>query len=214
MNTNVVEQQVNLFQPILGAKKRLFSARAIGSCLALTFVCLAGQSGFEFWRTGRIERSVDQIEHQEASSLQMAERVNTALRPNKTLEQLDAEARELSAGIESRGRALDIVRRGSASASSGFAARLEALARQQLDGIWLGRIVLGSGESRLAMQGGTTDRNLLPAYLSALAKEGALDGVHFDTLSMRRALPAEAPAQIVFELGAPGLKLAALGHGK
>ena len=209
-----MEQQVNLFQPILGAKRRLFSARAIGACLAVTFVWLGGLSSFESWRTGRIERSVNQIEAREASNLQLAARASSALRPTTTIPQLDAEAKKLSADIASREQALDIVRRGSVSASSGFAARLEALSRQDIEGIWLGRILLGSGESRLAIQGSTTDRNLLPKYLTALAQEYALDGVRFDTLSMRRALPTEAPAQIVFELGAPGLKMAALGHGK
>jgi hypothetical protein len=209
-----MEQQVNLFQPILGAEKRLFSARAIGACLAVMFVWLGGLSSFESWRTGRIERSVNQIEAREASNLQLAARASSALRPTATIAQLDAEAKKLSADIASRERALDIVRRGSVSASSGFAARLEALSRQDIEGIWLGRILLGSGESRLAFQGSTTDRNLLPKYLTALAQEHALDGVRFDTLSMRRALPTEAPAQIVFELGAPGLKMAALGHGK
>lgn len=209
-----MEQQVNLFQPTLGAEKHLFSARAIAACLAVMFVWFGGLSGFESWRTGRIERSVDQVEAQEASNLQLAARASSALRPAKTIPQLDAEAGKLSADIASREQALDIVRRGSVSASSGFAARLEALARQDIEGIWLGRILLGTGESRLAIQGGTTDRNLLPKYLTALAQEPALDGVRFDTLSMRRALPTEAPAQLVFELGAPGLKLAALGHSK
>jgi Tfp pilus assembly protein PilN len=178
------------------------------------FVWLGGLSSFESWRTGRIERSVNQIEAREASNLQLAARASSALRPTATIAQLDAEAKKLSADIASREQALDIVRRGSVSASSGFAARLEALSRQDIEGIWLGRILLGSGESRLAFQGSTTDRNLLPKYLTALAQEHALDGVRFDTLSMRRALPTEAPAQIVFELGAPGLKMAALGHSK
>jgi hypothetical protein len=209
-----MEQQVNLFQPILGAEKRLFSARAIGACLAIMFVWLGGLSGFESWRTGRIERSVNQVEERQASNLQLAARASAALRPATTIPQLDAEARKLSGDIASREQALDIVRGGSVSASGGFAARLEALSRQQIEGIWLGRIFLGSGESRLAIQGGTTDRNLLPRYLTALAEERALDGVSFNTLSMRRALPTEAPAQIVFELGAPGLKMAALGHSK
>jgi hypothetical protein len=209
-----MEQQVNLFQPILGAEKRLFSARTIGACLAVMFVWLGGMSAFESWRTARIERLVNQVEEREASNLRLAARASSALRPTKTIAQLDAEAKKLSADIASREQALDIVRRGSVSASSGFAARLEALSRQDIEGIWLRRILLGSGESRLAFQGSTTDRNLLPQYLTALSREHALDGVRFDTLSMRRALPTEAPAQIIFELGAPGLKMAALGHSK
>jgi hypothetical protein len=54
----------------------------------------------------------------------------------------------------------------------------------------------------------------LPAYLAALTQEPALDGVRFDKLAMRRAALSEAPAQLIFELDAPGLKLAALEHGK
>ena len=45
--------------------------------------------------------------------------------------------KELSADIAARERALDIVRLGAASPGTGFAARLEALARRQLDGLWL-----------------------------------------------------------------------------
>ena len=49
------------------------------------------------------------------------------------------------------------------------------------------------------------DARLVPAYLAALAEERSLDGVRFDTLSMRRAKAEEAPAALVFTLGAPGL---------
>ena len=209
-----MEQQVNLFQTLQGVEKRLFSARALAACLAIMVIGVGALCGFEFWRTGRIERSVDQVEEREALNIQLAGRASAALRPAMTLAELDAVAMKLSADIGARERTLDIVRRGSVSASSGFAARLEALARQQIEGIWLELIVLGSGESRLAIQGGAVDRNLLPKYLAALAQEPALDDVRFDTLSMRRALPADAPAQVVFELGATGLKLASSEHGK
>jgi Tfp pilus assembly protein PilN len=207
-------QQVNLYQPILGAEKRLFSARAIGAALTILIVCMGGLTAFGFWRTHRIERSVDQLERQEAANLALIERSSTALRPRLTLPQLDAEARSLSADIDARERALEIIRLGSVAPATGFAARLEALARGHLDGIWLSTIIVGSGEGRLAMRGATTDPDLLPAYLAALAQEPALDGVRFDKLAMRRADPGEAPAQMIFELDAPGLKLAALERGK
>ena len=207
-------QQVNLYQPILGAEKRLFSARAIGAGLAILIACMGGLTAFGSWRTHRIERSVDQLERQEAANLALVERSSTALRPGLTQPQLDAEARGLSVDIDARERALEIIRLDSAAPATGFAARLEALARGQLDGIWLTTIIVGSGDGRLAMRGATTDPDLLPAYLAALAQAPALDGVRFDKLAMRRADPGEAPAQVIFELGAPGLKLAALERGK
>jgi len=204
-----MEQQVNLYQPILGAEKRLFSASAIASGLALLAVCLAALAGFAAWRTTRIEHSVAQLEQQQSEALARAERASAALHPGASIEQLQAQARDLSADIEARERALEVVRQGTNTPATGFAARLESLARRQLDGVWLRQIVLGAGEGRLAIAGGTTDPRLVPAYLAALAEERALDGVRFDSLTMRRAKPEEAPAQLVFALGAPGLSFPA-----
>lgn len=200
-----MEQQVNLYQPILGAEKRLFSSSAIGIGLLLLAVCLGGLAGFGAWRTGRVERSVAQLEQQQANELARAEHAGAALRPKQSLAELLNQAKAMSAEIAARERALEVVRSGEATPTSSFAARLESLARRQLDGIWLRQIVVGSGEGRLALQGWTVDARLVPAYLAALAEERALDGVRFDTLAMRRAKPEESPAALVFALGAPGL---------
>jgi hypothetical protein len=204
-----MEQQVNLYQPILGAEKHLFSARAIGISLAVLAVSLGGIDGFSVWRTARFEHALALVEQQLAAQVAMNDRAGAALRPGVSLEELQARAQRLTADIAARERALDLVRVGAASPTTGFAARLEALGRRQLDGVWLHSIVLGSGEGRLAMQGATVDPRLIPIYLAALAEEHALDGVRFDTLAIRRAKPDEAPAQLLFEIGAPDLKFPA-----
>jgi hypothetical protein len=209
-----MEQQVNLYQPILGAEKRLFSARAFATCLMTLIACLAALTAFEASRTAQIEKSVTQLEQREASNIQMAARLSAVLRPALTLEQFDAKAKRLSADIDSRERALAIVRGGALSVSSGFAARLEALANRQIDGLWLSNILLDSGDARLAMQGRSTDPNLLPAFLDSLAHEPAMLGIRFGSLSMRRALLTEIPAQVVFTIGSTGLAFSATEHPK
>jgi hypothetical protein len=200
-----MEQQVNLYQPILGAEKRIFSARAIGGSLLTLGVCLGGLHAFGAWRTGRVERSVAIIERQVAAETSLRDRVNAALRPSRSIVELQAQALELTADIAARERALDLVNRDKASPATGFAARLEALGRRQIDGLWLRTIVVGSGDGLLALQGATVDRRLVPQYLAALAEEHAFDGVRFDKLAMRQARREEAPAQLMFELGASGL---------
>ncbi|HME40762.1 MAG TPA: hypothetical protein VKG63_17540 [Steroidobacteraceae bacterium] len=201
-----MEQQVNLYQPILGAEKRLFSARAIGVGLSLLALCLCGLAAFGAWRTARVEHSVALLETQQAGAIAMAERAGAALQPGRSLAELQTQAKSLSADIAARERALDLVRQGAVSPATGFAARLEALARRQVEGLWLRNIMVGSSDGRLAFQGYTVDRGLIPEYLGALAGERALAGVRFDKLAIRRAKQEEAPAQLVFELGAPGLK--------
>jgi hypothetical protein len=200
-----MEQQVNLYQPILRAEKRIFSARAIGGGLLTLGVCLGGLHAFGAWRTGRIERSVAIIERQVAAETSLRDGVSAALRPSRSIVELQAQALELTADIAARERALDLVNRDTASPATGFAARLEALGRRQIDGLWLRTIVVGSGDGLLALQGATVDRRLVPQYLAALAEEHAFDGVRFDKLAMRQATREEAPAQLMFELGASGL---------
>jgi hypothetical protein len=204
-----MEQQVNLYQPILGAEKRLFSARTIGLGLLLLAASLGSLGAFGVWRTARVERAIASLESREAAQLASVEQAGAALQPRKSLAELDAEAKGLSADIAARQRALDLVRLGAASRETGFAARLEALGRGQMDGLWLHNIVVGSGAGRLALRGDALDARLVPAYLAALADEKALAGVRFDKLALRRAKPDEAPAQLVFELGAPGLNIPA-----
>lgn len=208
MSASEVEQQVNLYQPILGAEKRLFSAHAIGLCLALLALSLAALGGYGAWRTSRIERSIAELEKRQAAELVAAERAGMALNPGKSVAELDAEAKDLAAAIAARERALAILKLGAASPATGFAARLEALGRRQIDGLWLHNVIVGSGDGRLAMRGQALDPKLVPAYLAALADDPALAGVRFDKLTMRRAKEDEAPAGLVFELGAPGLTLA------
>jgi hypothetical protein len=203
-----MEQQVNLYQPILGAEKHLFSARAIGIALGALVISLGSLAAYAGWRNARLERTLSSLEHQQAAELAMSERANATLKPAKSITELDAEAKTLSADIASRERALDIVRRGAADPVAGFAARLEALARARVEGLWLRRVLVASGDSQLAFQGATVDAQLLPSYLAALSNERAFEGANLDRLTMQAAKAEDAPAVAVFEVGAPGLKFA------
>ncbi|MBS0396453.1 MAG: hypothetical protein JSR54_17680 [Proteobacteria bacterium] len=201
-----MEQQVNLYQPILGAEKRLFSASAIALGFALLVVCLGALAGYAAWRGARVDAAVARLEREQAAQLALAERAAATLRPRESLAQLDAAATSLTAEIAARESALAVIRSGAATPGGGFAARLESLARRQVEGLWLRRIALATGDGRLAFEGASVDPGLVPAYLAALAAEPALDGTRFDRITIRRATAEEAPARTVFELGAPGLE--------
>jgi hypothetical protein len=205
-----MEQQVNLYQPILGSKKKLFSAHTIGLCLAVSVVLLAGIGAYSTWRAGRTEHLISELEQRQADQLARVENAGAAIHTGKSAAELDAEAKDLSADIAARERALELVRQGASSVENGFAARLESLARRQVDGLWLKSIVVVPGNDGLALRGETVDGRLVPAYLAAIAEEHALTGVRFERLAMHRAKKEDAPAQLAFELVAPGLALPSL----
>jgi hypothetical protein len=196
-----MEQQINLYQPILGAEKRLFSARAIAAAILVFVLCLGAISSYAGYRVRSVELSVVQIEAQEAARIEAATRNLAALRSGGSPEAIEVRAKQLAAEIEERDYALAAIRSGTADVVSGFSARLEALARAHPSGLWLNRIVLAAGDREVALTGQTTDPQLVPRYLGALASEQALDRARFDHFHMRRADASEAPASTVFEVG-------------
>lgn len=208
-----MEQQVNLYQPILGAEKRLFSAHTIGVALAVLALCLIGVAGFARWRTARIERAVVTVAQQETQALALAARANAVNQSGVSLADLDAQARHSTEEITAREYALNIVRRGSGDMHSGFAARLEAIGRRQVEGVWLTSLVMATGDSRLAFSGAATDARLISGWLASLEQESALNGAYFDKVSIKQVADA-APAAARFEIGAPGLEMAAVEGSK
>jgi len=208
-----MEQQVNLYQPILGAEKRLFSAGTIAAALLALALCLGGVAGFARWRTAHIEHAVTEVAAQEAQALARAAQASAANAPHASLAELEARARQDSDEIAAREHALNIVQQGSADARSGFAARLEAIGRRQVEGVWLTSLVIGTGEARLALSGATVDPRLIAGWLASLEDEPALNGAFFDRLSIKQVADA-APARAVFDIGAPGLDLPAQGGAK
>lgn len=197
-----MEQQVNLYQPILRAEKRLFSAAAIGAGLLVLVASLAAMSAYTAWQARRAEATVAALEQQEAARLLLMERAGNAT-GGIDESALQSELVVLANAIAARERALAAV--GASAATAGFAVGLEALGRPPMDGLWLRRIVIDPARGGLALQGATRDPELVPAYLRALRGEQALAGATFDRFELRRAGPDEEPAAVVFTVAAPGV---------
>ncbi len=181
-----MEQQVNLWQPIFRAEKRLFSARAIGSGLGLLAAALGLLAGYATWQSRRAEALVADVEKHQAARLAMIQRSAADADP-AGLQALEAEIGDLARQVEARERALRAIGQGGASPGHGFAARLDALARPALDGLWLKRIVFDPARGGLALRGATTDPKLVPADLAELRGDAALAGASFAEFRLRRA---------------------------
>jgi hypothetical protein len=198
-----MEQQVNLWQPIFRAEKRLFSARAIGSGLGLLAVALVALAGYAAFQSNRAEGLVAQVEKQEAGRLALLQRSATES-DEASRQAVETEIAGLARQVEARERALRAIGQ-SGTPANGFAARLDALARPALDGLWLKRIVFDPARGGLALRGATTDPTLVPEYLAELRGDAALAGASFADFRLRRARDEDDGAAAVFTIAAPGL---------
>jgi Tfp pilus assembly protein PilN len=198
-----MEQQINLYQPILGAGNPIFSAQMVAAAIAVFALSLTGISGFAASRVRRVEQEVAGIENQDALRTAAAGRLLATLQPEGGLEALEARLKVIAADIDEQEQVLDAVRQGAADGVTGFSARLEALGRHQPDGLWLSRIVLSTGARQLALTGAANNPELVPAYLNALASERSLASSRFDRFQLRLPQDGEPEAATIFEVGTP-----------
>ena len=115
--------------------------------------------------------------------------INTAtdeVNANETPEQLDARVKQLEAQVTERTRAVQILKSGGAGQTTGFANRMEALARRHVDGLWLDQMILSGTNGGMTLRGATIDPDVVPQYLRSLAAEPALSGTRFDDFVIER----------------------------
>jgi hypothetical protein len=167
-------QQVNLYQPIFREEQKLFSATTIGLGLAALSIGLLAFAGFAAWRVALLERQLHTV------------RTQADLRQRLAAESQGLYVEALALELERRQQALRYLASGAAGVRGGFAARVEALAREQLDGLWLTGATFTAESGRFALAGSASSPERVPEYLARLANEPALAGAKLESLEISR----------------------------
>lgn len=194
-------QQINLYQPILRREKKVFSAVTMLQVLGVIAALMAILYGFSAWQLGQLDAELAALRGQEQA---LVARVTTATRGLHTV----PESRELRQRVELarserdlKRQLLDLLesRQNGTATGGGFAAAFTGLARQDIDGLWLTRIVVDQDAAArdLALHGRAERAELVPELVQRLGGEPAFAGIRFE--HMRVFLPEDGGA-LAFEL--------------
>ncbi|HZF17103.1 MAG TPA: PilN domain-containing protein [Steroidobacteraceae bacterium] len=175
-----MRQQINLYQPIFRAERRIFSSRTIAFGVVTITVALIGLWAYGNWKVGRLEREVTRIAQQGRLQAANLATGSAALAAQANPAEIESRIKALSEELDRRARALAALRSGAGGTTEGFAPRLEALARRRIDGLWLEGISFGGAGRSMSVAGATVDSRLVPRYLEELQQEPALSGARFD----------------------------------
>jgi hypothetical protein len=190
-----MNQQINLFQPIFRQERKLLSLRTVLMALAIVSIALISIWGFSWRQVTRLAHDVDTVKHRLETQQEMVTSVSGQIAEQTTPEKVHANIKHLSALLADRSRALQLLRGGAAGSAVGFSARLEALARNRTDGLWLDHLSISGGSETtggLLLEGHALDAQLLPIYLQQLANEPDLSGARFDQVVIDRYATHEA----------------------
>lgn len=182
-----MKQQINLYQSQFHIQPNPLSPQRIGIGFSVLLVVLAVVYGLLSYSvsSGRGELARAQADQAKMAE-QMAELQKLA-GPKEKSQLLENEVQRLETERSRKMPLMDFFSAESSKNVQGFSPSLSALARQHLEGMWLQRIILADGGTRMLLEGSALQPELVPRYLGGLAKDGAFSGLEFNKFVIYRA---------------------------
>lgn len=202
-----MSQQINLFNPIFLARRKVFSARTMAGALGIVAIALTGVHGLQQLQLVALQRQSVETNNQFVATQRMLTQfaADKKTGPSKVL--IDQVSR-LETQLSAQQTLLDSFASGTLGNTEGFARYMSALARQTLTGVWLTGFAATGAEGVSVIRGRLQQPDLLPNYLRLLNREEALRGHGFAELRIHAADPRAAAADgntstaLEFTLGA------------
>ena len=206
-----MRQQINLYQPIFREQRKLFSSRVVGMALGAVLVTLTAIYAYGQWQVASLEHQLEALrKEQQANETRMAS-LGALQGARSNTKAIEDTINALTVELAVRTRALQVLQSGGAGHTTGFATRLEALARGHVDGLWLDHLILSSEGAAMSLSGATTNPALVPRYLQGLSAQPALSGARFDqfVIEGESKSPSQAKPEGVAQLPAGALRFRA-----
>jgi len=181
-----MRQQINLYQPIFSEPRKPLAASTVAMIIGLVAVCLIAFSVHATLRVNKVAARVESLRNDQTRQEAVLADATAASTARSNPAEIEARVKKLTASLNERARALHLLKSGAAGQTTGFAARLEALAKRHVDGLWIDRLVISGSNGSMSLAGATLNADIVPAYLQSLAQEPVLAGTRFDEFSIER----------------------------
>lgn len=191
-------QQINLYQAKFRKPRKPLSAKEASLGLLLIIALVLSYGGLSWQRNDQLAKEAHAVDRQVEEQKTKVDRLAQELNERKKDAQLDAAVQRAEQQVVATREVMQLINGGSIGVPGGYSEQLRALARQALYGIWLTGFTLAANADENLIRGRTLDAELVPVYLHRLNEEAALQGQHYDSLTISTPaadLPASpAPA--------------------
>lgn len=193
----MMNQQINLHQPIFRKQRALFSSQIVLRICAIWAVALGLVYGLSLWSGRSLAREHAQLVGQrDDAQVRLQELTATQMETGQS-QQLETELERLQNERAQKDSVLRVLARGELGSTVGFAPQLDALADRRLAGVWLTHIGLMEGGREISLRGEASREDLLPRFLERLAGGEGFPGARFGDVRLERVPDGR---QLSFEL--------------
>jgi Tfp pilus assembly protein PilN len=186
-----MSQQINLFNPAFEPQKMLFSALAMAQVLGVVLLAVTALAVYGKLRVDGLEQQAQAGARALQKKQERLARVSTEFAPRQPSSALADELTAAQAQLSTLRQVAGVLDRGELGNTQGYSEYFKALARQNVDGLWLTAVTIGGAGSEIGVRGRALDPALLPGYLNRLTREKSMQGKAFGSLHISAGAPVK-----------------------
>jgi len=185
----VINQQVNLFQPIFRKEKKLLSFRVLLQACAAVLLLLVFLFGWSLRQTWQMEADLAYTQVQLDKRNERLVVLGNTLSKMKNDTAPQKEMASLEREFVARRKVVDALTRARETYTRGVSEYLKSFSRQAPKGVWLTGFSVQAGGEDVIIRGSSLKPGLVPVFIQQLSMEPALSGTTFGLLQIQRERP-------------------------
>jgi hypothetical protein len=175
----VIDQQVNLYQPEFRPETNAFQSIFMLKSIAILAVALVLIYAFAQQGVSGVQAELEIVAKQEATALERLQNVRPLIQAVTGELSWSEQLADASRMLAERQAMLSLIQGASLGDTEGFSRHLAALARQDIEGVWITRVVLSALGDKTRIDGRTIRAELVPLYVQNLTDEPAFTQQRF-----------------------------------
>ncbi|MGI9202944.1 MAG: hypothetical protein ACR2Q3_02970 [Woeseiaceae bacterium] len=166
-----MNQQINLYQPQFQPQTQIFPAWFMLQATGILLFAMLLLYGFAQQRIAGIEQELEVVTRQESAANERLQNIGPLIKAvtgeKNWSEQLDDSLRMLA----ERQAVLNLIQGTTLGDTVGFSRHLRALARQDVEGVWLTSLTLSAQGDKTRLEGRAIRAELIPVYVQDVTAE-------------------------------------------
>lgn len=169
----MIDQQINLYRPEFRPETNTFQSTFIFQAAGILVIALLLMYGFARQEISGVGDELEIVVRQETVALERLQNIRPLITAVTGEQSWSAQLEEAARTLAERQAVLSMIQGTSLGDTKGFSRHLRALARQDVDGVWITHVVLSALGDKTRIDGRAVRAELIPLYVQDLTAEPA-----------------------------------------
>ncbi|MGZ8304754.1 MAG: hypothetical protein ACXW2U_19790 [Telluria sp.] len=179
-----MSQPLTLFNPVFLKQKKVFSSVAMAQALGVLLVGALAMVAFGKQHVAALEKEAASLRLQLVQKETRRALVNAEFAPRTPSAAMAAQMVDAEARLRALGTVSGVLARGELGHAGGYSEYFRALARQDMDGVWLTGVSVANGGADIGIRGRALKGTMVPGYIGLLTREPVMQGKAFSSLQI------------------------------